>query len=84
VTSTNRSGESLSVRLRVPLPMDGARAFVLREWPRAGYTLGGGAATAAELSAPFRRGGDPAGLVRVFRGTEACTTEWVVVVVRRR
>jgi hypothetical protein len=84
VTRVDRTKpDLLQVRLEAPLSLRESALFVVRRLPAAGFRLGRGDAEATELDAPFAKGEDLRGLVRVFVTAKPCTTLWAVVFARR-
>lgn len=76
-----RDGISL-VRFSTPTSLRQGVVFLLREVPRAGYTLGRGDAEPAEADAPFGRG-DLQGVYKL-RADSPCRTTWLLAVTRSR
>lgn len=75
-------GNVLQVRSFVPMSIRESLVWIVREFPKAGFTLGRGDAEATEVDAPFQRGEALRGLVRVFITQEECQTLWLYAVVR--
>lgn len=83
IEKTDRSkGNVVQVRTLVPMSIQQSVQFIVREFPKAGFTLGRGDAEATEVDAPFQRGDALRGLVRVFITTDQCQTLWLYAVVR--
>jgi hypothetical protein len=76
-------GNVTQVRAIVPMSVREGLQWIVRELPKAGFTLGRGDAEATEVDAPFVRGDALRGLVRVFLvpGNQ-CQTLWLYAVVR--
>jgi hypothetical protein len=72
----------VQVKSTVPLGMTDSVRFIVREFPRAGFTLGRGDAERTEADAPFQRGPGLRGLVRVFATNQQCRTIWLYAVVQ--
>lgn len=78
-----QAGNVTQVRTTVPLSMQDSLYWIVRELPKAGFTLGRGDSEATEIDAPFQRGDALYGLIRVFPSPqEECRTLWVYAVVR--
>ena len=75
-------GNVTQVRTLVPISMRESVLFIIKEFPKAGFTLGRGDAEASEADAPFQRGEALRGLVRVFATNKECETLWLFAVVR--
>ena len=75
-------GNVTQVRSMVPMSIRDSLLWIVREFPKNGFTLGRGDAEATEVDAPFQRGEALRGLVRVFVTQEKCQTFWVYAVVR--
>lgn len=75
-------GNVTQVRTLVPMSIRQSVLFIVREFPKAGFTLGRGDAEATEVDAPFQRGEALRGLVRVFITTDQCQTLWLYAVVK--
>lgn len=75
-------GNVTQVRSMVPMSIRDSLLWIVREFPKNGFTLGRGDAEASEVDAPFQRGEALRGLVRVFATKELCQTFWVYAVVR--
>jgi hypothetical protein len=75
-------GNVTQVRTMVPTSLTAAVGFIIKEFPKAGFTLGRGDAEASEADAPFQRGEALRGLVRVFATDQECSTLWLFAVVR--
>ena len=75
-------GNVVQVRGPVPMSMRDALLWVVREFPKAGFSLDRGDAEATEIDAPFRRGEALRGLLRIFATPEVCQTYWAYAVVR--
>ena len=75
-------GNVTQVRGMVPMSIHDALLWIVREFPKNGFTLGRGDAEATEVDAPFRRGEALSGLLRVFITPEECRTYWAYAVVR--
>jgi hypothetical protein len=83
VVAVDRSHPNiLRVRLEVPRSLVESVRFVVRRLPAAGYPLGRGDAGAYEATAPFSRGDDLRGLVRMFRTEKECSSLWLVAFAR--
>src|SRR4029077_8192696 len=74
-------GNVTQVRTLVPMSLRESVLFVIKEFPKAGFTLGRGDAEATEADAPFQRGDALRGLVRMFATNEPCVTLWLYFVV---
>jgi hypothetical protein len=75
-------GNVTQVRSMVPMSINDSLLWIVREFPKNGFTLGRGDAEATEVDAPFQRGDALRGLVRVFVTPEKCETLWLYAVVR--
>ena len=75
-------GNVTQVRSMVPLSLRDSLLWLVRELPKAGFTLARGDAEATEVDAPFQRGEALRGLVRVFITPQECETLWLYAVVR--
>ncbi|HVF05733.1 MAG TPA: hypothetical protein VNA20_12905 [Frankiaceae bacterium] len=75
-------GNITQVRGYVPMSMQEALLWIVREFPKAGFALDRGDAEATEIDAPFRRTEALRGLLRVFVTPEECRTYWAYAVVR--
>ena len=75
-------GNVTQVRSTVPMSIHDSLLWIVREFPKAGFTLGRGDAEASEVDAPFQRGEALRGLVRVFATSQQCETLWLYAVVR--
>jgi hypothetical protein len=75
-------GNVVQVRSEVPVSLRESVLFIVREFPKAGFTLSRGDAEATEADAPFQRGDALRGLVRVFATDQPCLTVWIYAVVR--
>jgi hypothetical protein len=75
-------GNVVQVRSEVPFSLREAVLFIVREFPKAGFTLSRGDAEATEADAPFQRGEALRGLVRVFATEDPCLTVWLYAVVK--
>jgi len=76
-------GNVTQVRATVPMSVREGLQYIVREFPKAGFTLGRGDAEATEVDAPFVRGDALRGLVRVFLiPGNLCQTLWLYAVVR--
>jgi hypothetical protein len=75
-------GNVVQVRTTVPMSLREAVLFIVKEFPKAGFTLSRGDAEASEADAPFQRGEALRGLVRVFATDQECSTLWLFAVVR--
>jgi hypothetical protein len=71
-----------TVRFVTPTPLRSSVLFVVRELPRAGFTLGRGDAEPSEADAPFARGTER-GLLRLV-ATQQCQTTWILAVIDTR
>jgi hypothetical protein len=76
-------GNVVQVRTVVPMSIRESLVWIVRELPKAGFTLGRGDAEATEVDAPFQRGPGLRGLIRVFITDQECQTLWVYAVVRQ-
>lgn len=75
-------GNVTQVRSMVPMSIRDSLLWIVREFPKNGFTLGRGDAEATEVDAPFQRGEALRGLVRVFVTPQDCQTLWLYAVVR--
>lgn len=75
-------GNVTQVRSMVPMSIRDSLLWIVREFPKNGFTLGRGDAEATEVDAPFQRGEALRGLVRVFITSQECETLWLYAVVR--
>jgi hypothetical protein len=83
VQRTDRTqGNVTQIRSTVPMSLRESLLWVVREFPKAGFSLGRGDAEATEVDAPFQRGEALRGLVRVFITQNDCETLWLYAVVR--
>ncbi|HEU0129515.1 MAG TPA: hypothetical protein VFQ85_00810 [Mycobacteriales bacterium] len=80
-TDTSK-GNIIQVRSQVPISLRESVLFIVKEFPKAGFTLSRGDAEATEADAPFQRGDALRGLVRVFATDDPCSTLWLYAVVR--
>ncbi|MDQ1713752.1 MAG: hypothetical protein QOE45_3202 [Frankiaceae bacterium] len=82
VMVNNTKGNVVQVRSEVPFSLRESVLFIVREFPKVGFTLGRGDAEQSEADAPFQRGEALRGLVRVFATDQPCTTVWLYAVVK--
>jgi hypothetical protein len=75
-------GNVVQVRTTVPMSLRESVLFIVKEFPKAGFTLSRGDAEATEADAPFQRAEVLRGLVRVFATDQECSTLWLFAVVR--
>lgn len=76
-------GNVVQVRATVPMSISDSVRYLVREFPKAGFTLGRGDAERSEVDAPFQRGEALRGLVRVFAlPNQLCQTLWLYAVVQ--
>jgi hypothetical protein len=75
-------GNVVQVRTIVPMSLRESVLFIIKEFPKAGFTLGRGDAEATEADAPFQRGEALRGLVRAFATDKECETLWLFAVVQ--
>jgi hypothetical protein len=79
--ATKRSPDGLTiVRFSTSTGLRDAVLFIVRELPKAGYTLGRGDAEPTEADAPFSKG-DLRGVLRGAMRTQ-CATDWILAVTR--
>ena len=81
VKQETTSGGLHVIQFSTPLSLRESVLFVVRQLPKAGYTLGRGDAEASEADAPFSRG-DIRGTFKIA-AVASCRTQWLLAIGRR-